>query len=189
MVADSSRSRESTTRVSRSPHWGQRIALLSLRTTTTCGVRRGYHYMVWSEPRLMQRRRLFRRRRREVRLELCGAARQAGDRLARMDEVQVPALDRGVGLQLPSAPDRFGEDRRAMVDHRERAVRALQLGHELVADRFCGRGTAQRPSLLGVAGDGVGRGLDGRADGARGQLLATNRIDASGGAVERLVDA
>src|SRR5688572_5276769 len=172
MVADSSRSRESTTRVSRSPHWGQRIALLSLRTTTTCGVRRGYHYMVWSEPRLMQGRRLLRRGRSEVRLELGCAGRQAGDRLARMDEVQVPALDRGMGLQLPSAPDRLGEDRRAMVDHRERAVGALQFGHELVADRLCGRRTVQRPSLVRVAGDGVGRGLDGRADRAGGQLLA-----------------
>src|SRR5688572_6381305 len=103
MVAESSRSRESTTRVSRSPHWGQRIALLSLRTTTTCGVPGGYHYMVWSETRLVQRRRALRRCRCQGRVELGGAARQADDRLASMDQVQVSALDRGVGFQLAPA--------------------------------------------------------------------------------------
>src|SRR5687767_15247104 len=112
MVAESSRSRESTTRVSRSPHWGQRIALLSLRTTTTCGVRRGYHYMVWSEARLVQGGRLLRRRRRKRRLQRRGPGRQAGDRFAGVDEVQVAALDRRVGFQLPAAADRLGEDRR-----------------------------------------------------------------------------
>src|SRR5687768_12605726 len=152
MVAESSRSRESTTRVSRSPHWGQRIALLSLRTTTTCGVRRGYHYMVWLEPRLVQGRRLLRRGRREVRLELCSAGRQTGDGLARMDEVEVPALDRGMRLQLPSAADGLGEDRRTVVDHRERAVRALQLGDELGTDHLGGRRTVARPRPPRVTG-------------------------------------
>src|SRR5437870_12885822 len=53
IVAESSRSRESTTRVSRAPHWGQRIVLQSPVTTTACGVRGGYHYM-WGEQ--LQRR-------------------------------------------------------------------------------------------------------------------------------------
>ena len=93
--------------------------------------------MMWSGAMFTQcRRRLGRGRGGgEVGVERFGSGGVAEDRLAGVDEVQVPALDRGLGLELAAATADRRHDRRPVIDHRESAVRSLELGNEVVPDR------------------------------------------------------
>ena len=71
-----------------------------------------------------------------------------GDRLAGVDEVQVAALDRGLGLELAAAPPRRRQHVGAVFDHAERPARPLELGDEVVADRLRPAGRLERARLL-----------------------------------------
>ena len=128
--------------------------------------------------------RLVRRRH----LERAGDVRVVGDRLPGVDEVEVPALDRRLGLDLPPAPTNLGQDLCPMVDHAERALGALELLDDRVADGDPRRRALQGARLVGVASDRVGRGLDGRTDRVGPELASADGIDAAGRSVERLVD-
>ena len=187
MVAESSRSRESTTRVSRSPHWGQRIALLWL----------DHHYHLWCGTSIP----LHGGQGRDWRAGTDPSAGWSGggtsstgglgvtdDRLPGVDEVEVPAFDRRLGLDLPPAPTNLGQDLRAVVHHGERALGTLELLDDRVADGDPRRRALQGAGLVGVAGDRVGRGLDGRTDRVGPELTPADGIDAAGCSVERLVD-
>ena len=60
-------------------------------------------------------------------LEVLGRRGVAEDRLAGVDEVEIATLDRGLRLELPAAAADLGQDLGAVIDHRERALGALEL--------------------------------------------------------------
>src|SRR6478735_3248671 len=158
IVAESSRSRESTTRVSRSPHWGQRIELLS-HYRWWCRHRIPLDGVVQSGPgglgaRLANGDGLVRGYV-IAQVQLGRPLRLLGDRLAGMQQVQVAALDRGLGLQLPAPPTDLDEDRRAVFDHVDGSAGSFELLDEVVPDRLCGRGRVEGPCLFEIPPDGV----------------------------------
>ena len=68
-------------------------------------------------------------------VEVGGPLRLLGDRLAGVEEVQVAALDRGLGLELATTPADLGEDRRPVLDHVDRSAGPFELLDEVVPDR------------------------------------------------------
>src|SRR6185503_12304757 len=73
-----------------------------------------------------------------------------GDGLAGVDEVQVAALDRGLGLQLARAAPGGQHRARAVLDHAEGPLRALEVGHEVGPDPLALAGRLQGARLLRV---------------------------------------
>src|SRR6476620_10475345 len=69
-----------------------------------------------------------------VDLELLRQECVTGERLARVDEVQVAALDGGLGFQFPWAAAHIDHDRRPVLDHLERPLRTLQLRDQVGPD-------------------------------------------------------
>src|SRR5689334_16834239 len=111
------------------------------------------------------------------------------DRLAGVDEVQIATLDRCLRLQLAAPPSGLGKDRRPMADHRQRSAGAFEVLDDRVPDGLAGLRPLERSCLLAVALDRVGGRSDGRRQLLRAQLAAPHGIDATDGALERLVDA
>ena len=184
MVAESSRSRESTTRVSRSPHWGQRIALLWL----------DHHYHLWCGTSIP----LHGGQGRDWRAggplgwsvaapRATGGLGVADDRLPGVDEVEASRL-----IDVWASTSRPRRRTWARIPRRGRPCRAR--ARHARAPRRSRRGwdprrrALQGAGLVGVAGDRVGRGLDGRTDRVGPELTPADGIDAAGCSVERLVD-
>jgi hypothetical protein len=105
-----------------------------------------------------------------------------------MDEVQVAALDRGLGLELAPSASRLGKDRRTVTDHREGTARAIELLDDRVPDGLAGLGPLEGACLVGIPLDRVGRGGDRRWQLLCAELSAPHGVDATDRALERLVD-
>src|SRR4051812_29250823 len=110
------------------------------------------------------------------------------DRLARMEDIEVAALDRRLRLDLASAGSRRGLDRPTVLDHLEGSPGALQLGGQLVADP---RSVARRPEgvrFRAVAGDRVERSRDVVTEGIGADLAAPDGVDAGADLAEGRLD-
>src|ERR1700675_2493318 len=83
--------------------------------------------------------------------QVVGSKGLASDRLPGMNQVQVAALDGRLGFELARPSPGRGQDVGPMLDHPQGTDGALDLGHEIVADRL--RAPRPRPAarLLGVA--------------------------------------
>src|SRR5690348_16651213 len=101
------------------------------------------------------------------------------DRLTSMDQVQVATLDRGLRLELATAPPSLGKDRRPVAHHRQRSARPLEVLDDRVPDGLAGLGTLERACLLAVALDCVGRRRDRRGELLGAELAAAHGIDAA----------
>src|SRR5690242_8902305 len=110
-------------------------------------------------------------------LPACDPARQrglVGDRLAGMQDVEIAALDRRLGLDLAAAGPRRQLDRTAVLDHLEGSAGAFELCDDLVPDPTGRPWRAKGLRLVGIARDGVQRGGDVIAEGVRAHLAAAN---------------
>ena len=76
------------------------------------------------------------------------------DRLARMEQIQVAPLDRRLPLELPAAESGRGQDRAAMLDHRERSTGSLELPDDGASDVVETEGHRELAGLVGESRDG-----------------------------------
>src|SRR5260221_6180482 len=109
--------------------------------------------------------------------ELLGPEGMSGDGLASVDQVQVAAFDRGLRFEVARATPGRGQDVRTVLDHAERPDRALELGHEIVADRLRASRTGPGTSFVTVALQCIGSVGHGLIDRLWSGLLVADRID------------
>ena len=149
--------------------------------------------MVWSRE-LRARRRVARRRAAQASVADAGSrpvrirGRVRGDRLAGMEEIQVAALDRRLGLELVR-PRRCRPASWCRARPSRGPAGPFELADDVVANPLPVARAAECASLVGIALDRVGRGARGCRSIASGvELPASHRIDLASGAAERGVD-
>src|SRR5690348_3545310 len=111
------------------------------------------------------------------------------DRFPRMEHVEVPALDRGLGLDLAAAGPRRRLDRAAVLDHLEGATGPLELGHDLVSDPAAVLGRLERACLVGVLRRRLARRDEVVRDLVRTELATADRVDAGADLAKRRLDS
>src|SRR5215210_1847192 len=100
-----------------------------------------------------------------------------GDRLPRVEDVQIAALHRGLRFDLATTGPGRRLDRAAVLDHLQRTARAFELPDDLFADAAAVARGMQAACLLGVLPDGFERRDDVVTDLIRAELTPADRVD------------